>query len=150
MVATLPPWLTRRRISSLGRSYTFNNVVIFLQYCRNIIPILLPKYVDDRQYFRSVANGTNVWLGGFSRKPNEWAWTDDSEWVYDEWKVRVHCLCAHIQLLTYPPPHFLCHKPSWQVKIGQKEVCHKPSRHAFNPSPPKGRCQNRPHTSYRG
>ena len=34
-----------------------------------------------------MADGTNVWLGGFSRKPNEWAWTDDSEWIYDEWKV---------------------------------------------------------------
>jgi len=42
---------------------------------------------DENIFFGSVANGTNVWLGGFSRRPNEWAWTDDSEWSYDEWKA---------------------------------------------------------------
>ena len=62
-------------MSSLGWSLTFNNVVILLQYCRNTIAILLPSYVDDLQYSWSVANSTNVWLGGFSGKPNEWAWT---------------------------------------------------------------------------
>jgi len=42
---------------------------------------------DENIFFGTVADGTNVWLGGFSRKPNEWAWTDDSEWIYDEWKT---------------------------------------------------------------
>ena len=69
----------------------FFGSVIDVQQCYNIGEISLQycsPTVDDRQYSRSVANGTNVWLGGFSRKPNEWAWTDDSEWSYDEWKVR--------------------------------------------------------------
>merc|ERR1712223_452598 len=42
---------------------------------------------DENIFFGAVADGTNVWLGGFSRKPNEWAWTDDSDWIYDKWKA---------------------------------------------------------------
>merc|ERR1712130_19019 len=43
---------------------------------------------DENQFLgSSVANGNDVWLGGFSRTIEEWAWTDDMEWSYDEWKA---------------------------------------------------------------
>ena len=35
----------------------------------------------------NVADGTNVWLGGFSRTIDDWSWTDDTEWTYNNWKV---------------------------------------------------------------
>ena len=44
---------------------------------------------DDENLFLGleVADGNNVWLGGFSRTVDEWAWTDDTDWDYDQWKV---------------------------------------------------------------
>ena len=45
---------------------------------------------DDENIFLglNVVDGNDVWLGGFSRTIDDWAWTDDTEWSYAEWKVR--------------------------------------------------------------
>ena len=46
---------------------------------------------DDDSIFlgSSVAAGNDVWIGAFSRKIDEWVWSDDTEWGYEQWKVRI-------------------------------------------------------------
>merc|ERR1711971_382592 len=44
---------------------------------------------DDENIFLglNVVDGNDVWLGGFSRTIDDWAWSDDTEWSYAQWKT---------------------------------------------------------------
>jgi len=60
---------------------------------------------DDENLFLGldVADGNNVWLGGFSRTVDEWAWTDDTDWDYDQWKAgaTLHEGYVYFEIRTY-------------------------------------------------
>ena len=73
---------------------------------------------DDDSIFlgSSVAAGNDVWIGAFSRKIDEWVWSDDTEWGYEQWKVRIEKKLQYV--VNTRTPWSQCPCPCRKVRVG--------------------------------